>query len=175
MHAPPRSRHASIDLAASQMFAHFFQAYLECEPPIQEVIRQMTAIVDDPEADEDDRAMAVATLHEAFFPSRSGDDGLLGVDLEQEERESAKEEESALAALDAEEDAFAGRVKAILHDLNMTQEQLAAALDIGQPAVSMLLSRKSRPQRRTVERIARALGVSPGDLWPGFKTEVGSG
>ena len=175
MHAPTRSRHASIDLAASQMFAHFFQAYLECDPPIQEVIRQMASIIDDPDADEDDRAMAVATLHEALFPSRSGDDGLLGVDLEQEERESAKEDESALASLDAEEDAFAGRVKTILRDRNITQEQLAATLDIGQPAVSMLLARNARPQRRTVERFACALGVSPEDLWPGFQSDTGSG
>ncbi len=144
MYAPTRSRHAAIDLAASQMFVHFFQAYLECEPSIQEVVRQMASIVDDPEADDDDRAMAVATLHEALFPSRSDDDGLLGVDLEQEERESAKEDESDLASLDAEEDAFAGRVKTILRDRKMTQEQLAAALDIGQPAVSMLLARKAR-------------------------------
>jgi predicted XRE-type DNA-binding protein len=174
MHTPTRSRHASIDRAASRMFAHFFQAYLECEPSIQEVIRQMASIIDDPEADEDDRDMAVATLQEALFPSRSGDDGLLGVDLEQEECKSAQEDESTHAALDAEEDAFAERVKTILRDRNMTQEQLAVALDIGQPAVSMLLSRQSRPQRRTIERVARALGVAPGDLWPGFQGEVAS-
>ena len=39
-------------------------------------------------------------------------------------------------------------------------------------AVSMLLSRQSRPQRRTVERFARARGVAPEDLWPGFKGDV---
>jgi DNA-binding Xre family transcriptional regulator len=174
MPTPTRSPHASIELAASRMFAHLFQEYLECEPPNQEVIRQMASIIDDPEADEDDRAMAVATLFEALFPSRSDDDGWLGVDLEQEERESAKEARSIHVALDAREEAFAERLRSILHDRNMTQESLAAALGIGQPAISMLLSRQARPQRRTVERVARALGISPGDLWPGFHGEVAS-
>jgi DNA-binding Xre family transcriptional regulator len=172
MHAPTRTRHANIDLAASQMFAHFLQAYLECEPEIQDVIRRMAAIIDDPEADEDDRAMAIATLYEALFPTRSRRDGLLGVDLEREERRSAREDEANRATFDAEEEAFAGRVQSILRDRNMTQEQLAEALEIGQPAVSMLLSRKSRPQRRTVERFARVLGVVAEDLWPGFKGDV---
>src|SRR6516165_9320344 len=98
MHAPTRSRHAKIDLAASQMFAHFLQAYLECEPAMQDVIRQMAAIVDDPEADEDDRAMATATLHEALFPAYSERDGRLGVDLEEEEEPSAHEDEAIRAA-----------------------------------------------------------------------------
>jgi plasmid maintenance system antidote protein VapI len=174
MHTPTRSHHASIDLAAGRMFAHFFRAYLECEPPIQEVIREMSSIIDDPEADEDDRAMAVATLQEALFPSRSDDDGLLGTDLEREEHEPSNDDRSIRAALDAEEGEFAERVRTILHQRNLTQEQLAAALDIGQPAVSMLLSRQARPQRRTVERVARALGVPPGDLWPGFQSEAAS-
>jgi hypothetical protein len=157
------------------MFAHWLQAYLECEPDIQDVIRRMAAIIDDPDADEDDRALATATLSEALFPAHSRDDGLLGVDLEQEEHRWASEDAATRAALDAEEEAFAGRVQSILRARNWTQEQLAAALDIGQPAISMLLSRKARPQRRTVERLARALGVAPEDLWPGFQGDASTG
>ena len=49
---------------------------------------------------------------------------------------------------------------------SITQEQLAEAIGVGQPAVSMLLSRTCRPRKRTVERIAVALGVEPSELWP---------
>jgi hypothetical protein len=157
------------------MFAHFLQAYLEYKPDIQDVIRQMAAIIDAPDADEDDRAMATPTLQEALFPTHSRDDGLLGVDLEPEEHRLAQEDAVTQATLDAEEEAFADRVQSILRARHLTQEQLAAALDIGQPAIAMLLSRKARPQRRTVERFARALGVAPEDLWPGFQGDVTAG
>ncbi len=52
----------------------------------------------------------------------------------------------------------------------MSQVELAAAIGVGQPAISMMLSRNCRPQRRTVECIARALEVTPNDLWPGFRS-----
>ena len=50
----------------------------------------------------------------------------------------------------------------------MTQEQLAAKIGVGQPAISNMLNRQCRPQRRTVKRLATALDVSPEDLWPGI-------
>jgi len=51
----------------------------------------------------------------------------------------------------------------------MTQEALAAKLGVGQPAISNMLNRQCRPQRRTVLRLAQALGISPEELWPGFQ------
>ena len=45
------------------------------------------------------------------------------------------------------------------------QIDLANASGVGQPAISMMLSRNCRPQKRTVIRIAAALGISPGELW----------
>ncbi len=171
MQASLSSRDADTGPAQSRMFAHLFQAYLECDPEMQDVIRRMAAIIVEPEVDEDDRAMALATLHEALFPAVSDRDGFLGADLEEEERSGSIDDAALAASLDAEEEAFAERVKAILHRRNMTQEQLATALGIGQPAISMLLARKARPQRRTVERVAGALGVEPGELWPGFQVD----
>ena len=135
MHAPIRSQHADIDSAGSQLFAHLLQAYLECAPEFQDIIRRMSAIIADPESDEDDRAMATATLHEALLPARSESDGLLGFDLDREEHRFTSEAAVVQSALDAEEGAFAERVQSILHHRNMTQEQLAEALQIGQPAV----------------------------------------
>ena len=130
----------------------------------------MVAIVVDPEVDEDDRSMSLATLHEALFPARSERDGLLGVDLE-EERSSAGDASEIVDALDAEEEAFAARVKAILYRRNMTQEQLAEALGIGQSAVSMLLGARHAPSERTVS-LRRALGVAPEELWTGFQSDA---
>jgi hypothetical protein len=92
MRVPLSSEDVDLVLAQSRTFAHLFQEYLECEPEMQAVIRRMAAIIVDPEVDDDDRAMALATLHEALRPSLSERDGLLGVDLEWEERMSAIED-----------------------------------------------------------------------------------
>ena len=48
----------------------------------------------------------------------------------------------------------------------MTQAQLAGVVGIGQPAISMMLKRQCRPQQRTVQRLAEALGVAAEKLWP---------
>jgi transcriptional regulator with XRE-family HTH domain len=54
----------------------------------------------------------------------------------------------------------------------ITQEELAKTVGIGQPAISNMLKRQCRPQKRTVERLAEALKLSPQDLWPNYvKTE----
>jgi predicted XRE-type DNA-binding protein len=162
-----RSRLANIDKTADLMGAHYLHAYLECDAAIQAVIREMVEVIDDPDTDDDDCQMALSTLHEALFPARSPHDGNLGTDLEDDERHATGEEAATQAEMDREEATFASRVAALLRERGLTQEQLAEALGVGQPAVSMMLNRKARPQRRTVEKVAHALGVFPEQLWPG--------
>ena len=60
------------------------------------------------------------------------------------------------------------RVRKLMKVKGITQEDLANAAEITQPAVSNLLTRGCRPQRRTVEKFAGALGVNPSELWPEF-------
>jgi transcriptional regulator with XRE-family HTH domain len=52
-----------------------------------------------------------------------------------------------------------------------TQEMLAEKAGVGQPAISNMLNRQCRPQRRTIQKFAAVLGVSPDELWPGFSAE----
>ena len=77
--------------------------------------------------------------------------------------------------LDQEEATFADLLQEALTAKGLTQTALASAIGVRQSAISMMLSRKCRPQRRTVERIAAALGVEPGSLWPGFQCEIPQG
>ena len=67
-----------------------------------------------------------------------------------------------------EKSEFANSLDGHMKAKGISQVELAAAIGVGQPAISMMLSRDCRPQRRTVEKLARALGVPPNDLWPGF-------
>ena len=83
---------------------------------------------------------------------------------------------SALAALlfpDGEDDpqskpaqTFGERVGDLMRARGMRQWELAAALGITQHAVSMMLSRLNQPQKGTVRRVAKALGLSRKELWP---------
>jgi lambda repressor-like predicted transcriptional regulator len=162
-----QSQRVDPELMTSRMFAQVFQAYMECTDEIQEVIRDMAAIVNDPEATENERSMACSTIAEALFPSRHA--GHLGIDLEEAEvldAEDSKEFKEACDSMNEEESCFADRVQAILKTRGMSQAALAEACDIGQSAISNLLSRRSCPQRRTIEKIARALQVSPDEIWP---------
>lgn len=156
-------------LIASKVFADVFQAYLECSTEIQAVIRDMVQVVNAHDAIEDERDAALATIAEALFPSTHN--GELGVCLEEYEKEATSEAKVVLKQMDQEEATFADRVNALLEEKGMTQGELADAIGVGQPAVSMMLSRSCRPQRRTVAKIAKALKVSPEDIWPGFKED----
>ncbi len=162
-----RSREINAELMTSRMFAEVFQAYSECSREIQGLIRDMAEIVNEPSATEDEKLMACSTIAEALFPHRH--DERLGIDLEEAERldrECPGEPKDVYVSMERQESNFADRVVALMRERDMTQAQLASACEIGQPAVSNLLSRRSRPQRRTVEKIAKALGVSSSEIWP---------
>jgi len=157
------------DRIASEMFARVFQAYQECSDEVQAAIRSMTAIVNSDDASEEERNAAVGTIAEALFPRKH--DGELGIDLEDCDRLARDEEKQVLEQLNAEEAGFAERLQSIMEMRELTQADVAKAIGVGQSAISMMLARNCRPQRRTVEKLAEALKVSIEDLWPGMKQD----
>jgi DNA-binding XRE family transcriptional regulator len=156
----------NVSPVATGVFAQFFRAYLECDDEVQAIIRRQTAVATDREADEDDRALALSTVYEALFPESSPYDGQLGINLADLERFATGEDRAAVEEMDRQEATFSERLNAMMVSQGMTQAQLADAIGIGQPAISNLLNRKSRPQSRTVAKLARALGVTTNELWP---------
>jgi predicted XRE-type DNA-binding protein len=165
----PKVRTNDGSLIASRLFADVFQAFLECSDEIQGAIRDMVKIVHSDDATTDEREGALATIAEALFPKKFN--GILGIDLEECPHNAGQEAKETLKRMDREGATFSDRLAALLEAKDMTQEELAEAIGVGQPAVSMMLNRSCRPQRRTVEKIANALKVSPEDVWPGFKKE----
>jgi lambda repressor-like predicted transcriptional regulator len=149
--------------------AKFLRAYLECSDEVQAGVRGLLDILNDPETDEDDREATLFTLADALLPNPR--EGELGMDLEQSEQLGAghsDEMRQSLEELDREEETFAERLRSAMERRGLNQDALAAKLGIGQPAISNMLKRQCRPQRRTVLRFAEALEVSPEELWPGF-------
>lgn len=149
------------------LFAKMFRAYLECSDEIQAVVRDMVDIVNDPNCDQDEKQAAIHTIAEALFPSFHN--GTLGASVQEMDRiccEANPDGEQAAAALDAEEASFSDHLRARMEERGLTQAQLAERSGVGQPAISMMLKRQCRPQRRTIEKLASALGVQVVDLWP---------
>ena len=48
----------------------------------------------------------------------------------------------------------------------VTQQELAERIGCSQPAVSQMLNRNCRPQKKTILKLAEALNVQPQELWP---------
>jgi lambda repressor-like predicted transcriptional regulator len=149
-----------------QIGAQFLSAYTECSEPIKQVVNDMLEIIRDEETDDDDRQMALSTLYEALFPHRH--QGRLGIAIEQLESDAADDPNlrEFVDQMDREEATFADNLARIMRERGLTQQQLADTLGVGQSAISNMLGRTCRPQKRTVERLANALKVDPKQLWP---------
>lgn len=144
--------------------ARLLQAYLECSAELQQSAREMAAIISAPDSDDDERAMALHTLQQIFFP-QADDCAATLEELDDCAAQLQPDGAAARAALDRQEATFAERLRALMQQHNLTQTELAARAGVGQPAISMMLQRRCRPQQRTVRKLAEALGVSAAALW----------
>jgi predicted XRE-type DNA-binding protein len=154
----------SILNAQSAQFAMFLRAYHECSEAIQGVVDEMSLIIVDETATEEDKAHAAETMVEALFPKLTADmqEGITNA-MHTRRSKAAREE------LDKEEEMFATKLKMAMEAADISQTRLAELTDVSQPAISNMLNRKCRPHRGTVEKLARALKVPPTELWPDHK------
>jgi len=146
------------DAARGAMFLH---AYKECSRPVQELVDEMTSIIVSDETEGDEKSHAIDVIIEALFP-------MVAADVTERHRLLMQSDEArqAIAEMDEEEQTFANRLKDAMDKRGLTQEQLAAATGVSQPAISNMVNRNCRPQRRTISKLAAALDVDPSELWP---------
>ncbi len=156
----------------------FILRYMECSDNVQSVVQSMFAVLDSEQTTDEDRHRACATIADALFLNPEEGHGQYGLDFCKSQQEIATKhpDESwrsvvanRLAQMDTQEATFTERVKAILQDKNITQEELAERIGCTQSAVSKMLSRQSRPQRKTILKMATALSVEPSALWPNLE------
>ena len=146
-----------------KIFLEIKAAFEQCDDEIKEAVVDMQAIYSDEQSTEDEKRRALYTIVEALFPSLMAD--FVGF------CESVRTSKSALdrsREMAEEEASFAARLEQLLRQKNMTQDRLATLIGVGQPAIANMIKRQCRPQRRTIIRIAEALGVEPQALWPSF-------
>jgi transcriptional regulator with XRE-family HTH domain len=162
-------------LSLNDVQRDFIRRYMECSDEVQSVVRSMFAVIEHEHTTDDDRHRALATIADALHLNPEEGHGSYGLDFPRSHQEIATKHPDLsrrpivakrLVQMESQEAAFADRVKTILEQKNITQEQLAERMDCTQSAVSKMLSRKARPQRKTIFKMATALDVAPTDLWP---------
>jgi len=166
---------ATLQASAFQAATPIVLALAECDEDLRgealELFRQLVG----GELDEEQRFATTALLAEILFPDTDSD-GLPGLDLVEAEAlapAADPEAKKTLVRMDEEESFFARRLRELMAVRGLTQAELAAKVGIGQPAISTMLNRACRPQRKTVLRFAAALEVPPEELGLGRPSTEG--
>ena len=153
----------------------FIRLYLECSDEVQSVVRSMFAVLDHEDTTEEDRQRALSTIADALHLKPLEGHGNYGIDLAVAGRDAANGHPDQarrpviaerLNQLDSQEATFSDRLRRILDEKNITQEELAERTGCTQSAISKMLTRNARPQRKTIVKMSTALNVAPTDLWP---------
>jgi lambda repressor-like predicted transcriptional regulator len=142
-------------------------AYLEKSPVVQAVIRDLLNIIKNDNLPPKERVWAETSLQEALFRHQPSPRARSGGAVTEAERPQLPGLGEAHQRLEEEERVFAGNLARLLAEKKLSQAELARHVGVGPSAISMMLSRRCRPQRRTVEKLAQALGVEVRELWPG--------
>ena len=141
----------------------------DCEDELREEAVVLFKQLASGELSPDEEFATITLLAEILFPNGDGQ-ALAPEDSESEEtaRQESPESRSILEKMDRQEESFADNLRELMREKGITQAELAEKLGIGQPAISMMLQRQCRPQKQTVLRLAKALGVEPSELWSGY-------
>ncbi len=132
----------------------------------QTVVRMLT-VIENPDSTAEERQRACSTIRDAL-ESHEDPNGY-GVNLAACEVSAAARYASidrVAVELDSQEAAFAEKLRELMKARAMTQSELASRIGCTQPAISQMLKRECRPQRKTVLGLANALNVHPRELWP---------
>lgn len=147
----------------------FWGALAECGDDVQEVVVSLLAAIKDPRTTAAERKRALMTIADALYLNPCEVDGQYGQDLAASEPYAAARSvplAREVQVMNAQEETFARRLREVMAAKQISQQELAARVGCSQPAVSQMLNRACRPQKRTVVRLAEALQVHPRDLWP---------
>jgi hypothetical protein len=144
------------------VFAEVLPAFDQASAELQSVIRAASQTINDPLATTEERDQANAMIARLLFSLKGA--GTLGEPIDRDERDNLEKARAGQQRRDRQQALFAERLEKLLRDKDITQTALAEKVGVGQPAISMLLSRRCYPRRRALEKIAEALGVPVREL-----------
>jgi transcriptional regulator with XRE-family HTH domain len=133
----------------------------------RETVLRMLSVIEDPDSTTQETRRACSTIRAAI--EVQDDPNRYGVNLGECELSAmvANPSVDRLAEeLDSQEAAFAEKLRQFMKARGVTQRELASRIGCTQPAISQMLKRECRPQKKTILGLATALNVDPRDLWP---------
>lgn len=134
---------------------------------IRQTVLRMLTVIENANSTAEEKQRACSTIRDAF--ELHGDPNRYGVTLAEYEANAAANHPSVdrlAGELDSQEAAFAEKLRELMKARAMTQSELASRIGCTQPAISQMLKRQCRPQKKTLVSLANALDVQPRDLWP---------
>ncbi len=134
----------------------FFAALAECSDAAQQVVVSQIGVIKNPHTAAAERQRALTTI---------GDTLSLRLD-EVEERGASSMAHGCQQKAGTQEEAFAHRLRQLMEARRISQQEIADRIGCSQPAISQMLNRHCRPQKRTIVKLAEALNVHARDLWP---------
>lgn len=146
----------------------FFGALAECSDAVQQVVDRLSVVVKNPQTTPVERQRALTTIANALF-GNADEKGAYGLDLTTPEAEAAAKHPllaRKVQKLDTQQATFAQRLRDVMDAKRVSQLELAERIGCSQPAISQMLNRDCRPQKKTILKLAAALNVQAGDLWP---------
>lgn len=132
----------------------FWSALIECSDTVQKAIVTLLPLVKDPHTTPVERQRALTALADALF-------------LSPDKRDEESGQERAVS--DSRETKFAQRLQELMEAKRISQQELAERVSCSQPAISQMLQRRCRPQKKTILKLAEALNVQACELWPGLE------
>src|SRR5687768_13269406 len=119
----PTTKFAELSL---QAFIEVKNALDECDPEIQAVVKDMLDVYSAKEATQEEKQLAMHTIIDALFPS-------LGVEFLSAERRAASSKDATDrdSEMNAQEEHFADRVRQLMEQKGINQEQLAIQMGVG--------------------------------------------
>lgn len=147
----------------------FWSALAECSDAVQQVVITLLKVVKDPRTTPVERQRALMTIADALFLNPDEEDGEYGQDLAASETYAAAKVPPLareVQKMDAQEAKFAQRLREQMEVKRISQQELADRVGCSQPAISQMLNRMCRPQKKTILKLAEALNVQARELWP---------
>ena len=131
----------------------FWNALAECSNAEQQAIVALLSVVKDHRAKSIERQRALTKIADTLFRKPDAEDNDLG-------------QESTASERNSQQAAFVQRLRELMEAKRISQHELAERVGCSQPAISQMLNRESRPQKKTILKLAEALNVQPRELWP---------
>jgi transcriptional regulator with XRE-family HTH domain len=147
----------------------FLTRLAECSDAVQQVVIKLLGVIKHPDTTPAERQRALMTIADALFLNPDETDGEYGQDLAVSESYAATAVPRLareVEKMNTQEATFAQRLRELMEAKRISQQELADRVQCSQPAISQMLNRACRPQKKTILKLAEALNVQPRDLWP---------